>query len=344
MMHAMASVRFADALHAVSARSASDIHLVPGLQPAIRVDGRLEYLNGSRLSRDEVDAIGLDMLGADGVARVERGEDVTRAWFGEESRALRVHGYRSSDGLALAMRVLTHEVPTLDSLHLPPVVASLAQRSRGLVIFAGPTGSGKSTSLAALIERINATSARRVITIEDPIEYHHVSRRSTIVQREIGRDAESYAGAIVGSLRADPDVLLIGEMREKETMAAVLTAAETGHLVFSTLHTGDAAGTIDRIVDAFAGSEQAQVRAQLSQVLAAVVCQRLVPRAGGLGRRALVEVLVATDAVRSIVRDGRTHQLRNAVLTGREAGMQTFEHHLSELVARGEVDSEVALA
>ncbi len=343
-MHPLAEVRFADALHAAAARGASDIHLVPELRPVIRIDGRLEHLAGAPLSRDEVSAIGESLLGAADVVRIERGEDLSRAWKGKETPALRVHGYRSCDGLALAMRVLADEVPTLESLHLPPIVASLAERHRGLVIFAGPTGSGKSTSLAALVERINTGSARRVITIEDPIEYRHVSKRSTIVQREIGRDTESYASAIVGSLRADPDVLLIGEMREKATMEAALTAAETGHLVLTTLHTGDAAGTIDRIVDAFDGSEQTQIRSQLAQVLAAVVCQKLVPRAGNRGRRAVVEVLVATDAVRAIVRDGRTHQLHNAILTGRQAGMQTLEHHLSELVARGDVDSEAAIA
>jgi twitching motility protein PilT len=341
--NAMAHVRFIDALHIASLRAASDIHFVPNVSPAIRVDGKLEYLPGAPLTSDELLAIATDLLTTDGIARIERGEDVSSTWSGAESVVLRVHGYRGDCGIILALRLLSREVPTLESLHLPLSVASLAQRSRGLVIFAGPTGSGKTTSLAALIDRINATSACRVITIEDPIEYRHLSKKASVVQREVGRDAASFASAVVGSLRADPDVLLVGEMRERETMSAALTAAETGHLVFSTLHTSDAPGTIDRIVDAFSGSEQAQVRSQLAQVLCAVVAQRLVPRADGSGRRAIVEVLLATDAVRAIVRDGRTHQLRNAMLTSRQAGMQTLEGHLSELVSRGEVVAELAV-
>ncbi len=343
-MNAIARVRLVDVLHLAALRAASDIHLVPGLEPALRVDGRLEYLCGTPLSSEDIESIGEALLGADAVARIRAGEDVSAAWADENARALRVHGYRSRDGLSLALRLLEADIPSFESLHLPPVVAALADRTRGLIIFAGPTGSGKSTSLAALVDRINATSARRVITIEDPIEYRHASKRSSIVQREVGRDATSFASAIIGSLRADPDVLLVGEMRDRATMEAALTAAETGHLVLTTLHSGDAAGTVDRIIDAFTGSEQAQIRSQLSQVLCAIVCQRLVPRANAEGRRAVVEVLLATDAIRAIVRDGRTHQLRNAISTSRQSGMQTHEQHLADLVRRGVVDPEAASA
>jgi twitching motility protein PilT len=195
-----------------------------------------------------------------------------------------------------------------------------------------------------LIDKINATRERRIITIEDPIEYRHESKRSLIGQREVGRDTPTYAKALVGALRADPDVIMLGELRDAETMRAALTASETGHLVLATLHTGDAPQSVDRIIDAFSGSEQSQVRVQLSQVLIGIVCQRLVTRASGKGRRVAAEVLVATDAVRNLVREGRTHQLRNVMLTGREAGMQTLEHHLSALLVEREIDPSAALA
>jgi twitching motility protein PilT len=210
------------------------------------------------------------------------------------------------------------------------------------VLFVGPTGSGKTTSLAALIDHINRTSNRHIVTVEDPVEYEHKSMRSIVSHRELGGDVHDYASAVRSCLRADPDVILIGELRDTATMAAALTAAETGHLVFSTLHTGDAAQTVDRIVDAFGANAQGEVRVQLAQTLIGVVSQRLVPRAAGRGRRAAAEILVATDAVRALIRDGKTHQLRNAIQTGRTAGMQTLETHLSELVVRREVTLEAA--
>lgn len=212
------------------------------------------------------------------------------------------------------------------------------------MLFVGPTGSGKTTSLAALIDFINRTTARHVLTIEDPVEYVHRSLKGVVSHREMGVDVFDYATAVRSCLRADPDVILIGELRDPATMAAALTAAETGHLVFSTLHTGDAAQTIDRIVDAFADGAQSEVRVQLAQTLIGVVSQRLIPRASGHGRRAAVEVLVATEAVRALIRDGKTHQLRNAIVTGRNVGMQTLETHLSELVVRRDVTLEAASA
>jgi twitching motility protein PilT len=235
-------------------------------------------------------------------------------------------------------------VPQLAALGLPAGIAALAAAPLGLVLFTGPTGSGKTTALAALVDSINRTSERNIITIEDPVEYVHTPIRSTIAHCEVGRDVVDFAEALRGLLRADPDVILVGEMRDRETIAAALTAAETGHLVLATLHTNDAAQTIDRIVDAFPSDAQAQIRAQLAAVLLATVALRLVPRAGAAGRCAAAEILMATDGVRALIRDGKTHQLRNAIVTGRKHGMQTLESDLSDLVMRRVISLDAARA
>ena len=335
-------IRLADVLHVGRQKAASDIHFVPGLCPALRVDGELQFLTGSPLSADDTMEIARSLLESEALARLEVGGDVSATRVADDRLVLRVHAFRGSQGCALAIRLLSKRVPPLASLHLPPAVAALAQRDRGLVIFAGPTGSGKSTSLASLIAEIGTASARRIITIEDPIEYGYESIRSLITQREVGRDTPSFDAALVGTLRADPDVIMVGEMRDNATMRAALTAAETGHLVFTTLHTGSAVQTIERIVDAFGGDEQVQVRSQLAQSLSAVVCQRLVQRKHGAGRRAAVEILLVNDAVRTMIRESKTHLIRNAMTTGRQAGMQTLEHHLNELVLGDEIDREAA--
>jgi twitching motility protein PilT len=335
-------VRLVDFLHVGRQQDASDIHLVPGFPAALRVDGDLQFLAGSPLSSDDTTEIARALFEQDALTRLEAGNDVSNARVADDRLVLRVHGFRGALGTTIAIRLLNKQIPTLEALHLPHVVTTLAYRDRGLVIFSGPTGSGKSTSLAALIREINATSARRIITVEDPIEYRHESLRSLITQREIGRDAPTFTAALLGSLRADPDVIMVGEMREASTMQAVLTAAETGHLVFTTLHTGTAVQTLERVIDAFAGSEQAQVRSQLAASLVAVVAQRLLPRKHGPGRRAVVEVLLVTDAVRSMIRESRTHLIHNVMTTGRQTGMQTLEHHLGELVLSSEIDREAA--
>ena len=335
-------VRLVDLLHVGRQRDASDIHLVPGFPAALRVDGELEFLAGSPLTNEDTSELARALFEPAALARLEAGRDVSTTSIADDSLVLRVHGFRSITGVTVAIRLLNKTIPSLESLHLPQAVARLAHRDHGLVIFSGPTGSGKSTSLAALIREINTTTARRIITIEDPIEYRHERVRSLVTQREIGRDAPSYRAALIGALRADPDVIMLGEMRDGATMQAALTAAETGHLVFTTVHTGTAVQTIERIIDAFTGSGQAQIRAQLAASLVAVIAQRLLPRKHGHGRRAAVEVLLANDAVRSMIRESRTHLIRNAMTTGRQSGMQTLEHHLGELVLGGEIDRESA--
>jgi twitching motility protein PilT len=343
MIDALNNVRFTDVFHVARAERASDIHLASGSPPAIRVNGELRFVQGAPLGDGELRDIASILGGANVLARVVEGEDLSIMWTEARTRT-RAHLFQTRDGLAISIRLLHEEIPTLEALHLPAVVKSLVDRPRGLVLVAGPTGSGKSTSLAALIDTINATRRKHIITIEDPIEYRHASKLSLVAQREVGRDTSSFASAVLGALRADPDVIMLGEMRDAETMRAALTASETGHLVFATLHTGDASQTIDRIIDAFPSNEQSQIRIQLAQVLVAVLCQRLVVRANGCGRRVAAEILVATDAVRNLIREGRTHQLRNIMLTGRQSGMQTLEHHLAELVAQREIDRSTAAA
>jgi twitching motility protein PilT len=340
----LAELKLSDLIHCARNRRASDLHLVPGIPATLRLDGRLEAAGESVLDRCETERLAASLFDDDEFRQLISGRDRSKAWRSKQFGTIRIHGYKSDAGVGIAFRLLHEAVPSLESLELPPVIGEFAGFSRGLVIFAGSTGSGKSTSLAALIERINTTSARRIVTIEDPIEYRHESKKSVITQREVGAHVRSFPDAVAGALRTDPDVIVVGEMREAATMRAVLAAAETGHLVLATLHTGDAVQTVDRIVDAFDGSDQEQVRRQISHVLAAVVCQRLVPRASGKGRRAVVEILIANDAVRNMIRESRTHLIRNAMLTGRDSGMQTLADHARELLAAKELNPDAVRA
>lgn len=343
MSDLLVPMRLAELLRLARSKNASDLHVAPNMMPVLRIDGRLEQF-GPRTSHHECALIADELLSESARQRLEEVGDVSIAYREPELGSFRIHAYRTSGGVSFGMRLLAASIPTLESLHLPSAVAAFAQRQSGLVLFAGPTGSGKTTALAALIDRINRSDARHIITIEDPIEYEHKAQKSIVSQREVGRDVRSFADALIGALRSDPDVVLVGELRDAETMRAAMTAAETGHLVFATLHTGDSPQTIDRIIDAFPSAAQTQVRVQLSQTLLAVVCLRLVPRLSGPGRRAAAEVLLANDAVRNLIRDQKTHQVRNVIATGRQSGMQTLEAHLSELVMRREISLEAARA
>jgi twitching motility protein PilT len=334
----LGAIRVHDLVRAARARGATDVHFGGSDRPALRIDGRLIALDAPPLDEAAARMFLAGALSAEQLARL----DALGTGDGTGARdagggPYRVHAYRHGGGVRIAIRLLAERIPTLDQLGLPAVVATFAERPAGLVLFTGPTGSGKTTALAALVDRINREAERNVVTVEDPVEYVHAPARSFVTHCEIGRDVSDYAEALRGFLRADPDVIVVGEMRDRSTIAAALTAAETGHLVFATLHTNDAAQTVDRIVDAFASDAHAQVRSQLASVLAAIVALRLVARRDGAGRRAAAEILVGTDAVRALVREGKTHQLRNTIVTGRAAGMQTLETHLAELVMRGEV-------
>jgi twitching motility protein PilT len=337
------AVKIHDLLRNARVRGASDVHFGGAERAVIRVDGRLIAVDEAKISEPALRAFcettmtrsALDRLATHGTA------DGT---FRSEAGANRVHAYRHIGGTRIVVRLLPTAIPTLDALGLPAILGTLAANQSGLLLFTGPTGSGKTTALAATLDRINRSAARSIVTVEDPVEYVHAPIRSIVTHCEIGRDVSDYAEAVRGFMRADPDVISIGEMRDTETMEAALTAAETGHLVLATLHTADAPQTIDRIVDAFPGLMQAQVRTQLAAVLLAVVALRLIPRAREDGRLCAAEVMVATDAVRALVREGKTHQLRNAIVTGRNTGMQTLESHLSDLAVRGLIAADAARA
>lgn len=337
------ALRVYELLHLARVRGASDLHLAPNEAATLRVDGRLERLAEWDLAGAELEAFLREALDEPTRRRLAADGNADAGIRHAELGPIRLHAYRARSGVRLAIRLLAPKVPALEELGLPPILSTLCERQSGLLLFTGPTGSGKSTALAALVDRINRTRERHVITIEDPVEYVHASLRSIVVHREIGADVASFADALRGAMRSDPDVIMLGELRDPPTMAAALTAAETGHLVLATLHTPDTAASIDRLVDAFPAAAQQQIRAQLALVLVAVVGVRLVPRAGGKGRRAAAEILLATDGVRAMIRDGKVHQLRNAIATGRAAGMQTLEAHLCELVAHGEIAREAAL-
>ena len=343
-MSGLASMRFAEALHVARTRNASDVHLVAGRPPVMRVDGALETQAAPALSKDDVENMSSRLLDDRSRSRLLHEGDTTSAFCDESFGTVRLHVSRTSEGPAMALRLLPSAVPLLENLRVPLIVATLAQRSSGLVLFAGPTGSGKSTVLASLIDLMNRTQSRHIVTIEDPIEFRHASNRCLISQREVGRDVSTFARAIYGALRSDPDVILIGELRHPETMQAALMAAETGHLVYATLHTADAAQTIDRVISAFPAANQQSVRVQFAQTFVASVCMRLLPRAGGRGRIVAAEILLGNDAVRNIIREGKTHQIRTVLATCRQSGMQTLEAHMTELLDRQEITLEAACA
>jgi twitching motility protein PilT len=339
-------------------RAASDLLLLPGLPPVFRVDGRLkrgeaEPLDGDGIARlfqaqlggrarremEERGAADFTLrLPAAGAAAPRRQRDVERgtAW------RFRVNLHRQGGQLAAALRVLPRDVPTLASLNLPPPLAELVKPSRGLVLMCGPTGAGKSSTLAALIGEINRTCTAHVITIEDPVEYEHRSNRSLIEHVEIGRDARSFSEALRAALRQDPDVILVGEMRDLETMATAITAAETGHLVLATLHSNDAVQAVHRIVDVFPPNQQPQIRQQLALSLHAIVAQQLVPRADGRGRLPAIELMLASFAVRHHIRNDQLQKLYNEITLGKRQGMTSFEESLAQLVREGKVDLEEA--
>lgn len=340
---ALSKIRLRDLMRAARARDASDLHLAGGEPPGLRIDGTLLRLDSPALDDGELECIAASLLGETGLERLRTLGDADGLVHDGELGTFRVHAFRAGGRVRLALRALSREIPTFEGLGLPLMLQTFAERHAGLALFVGPTGSGKSTALAALIDRINRSAARHILTLEDPVEYRHRAVRSSIAQRELGRDFFDYPSAIRSALRANPDVIAIGELRDAAVIRAALGAAETGHLVLSTLHTGDASSSVDRIVDAFEPAAQHAARTVLAQTLVGIASLRLLPREGG-GRRAAVEILLANDAVRSLIREGRTHQLRNAIVTGRNAGMQTLEAHLTELVVRGEVTLETARA
>ncbi len=319
----------------------TDLLLTTGSKPFIRVDGAIRRLEDEpELDAESIVSILADVLSTSQLERSVN-DDVDFALTWRTTARLRGSAFRQRNEPALSLRIIPDRIPGLDDLGVPPAVRAMAMLSHGLVLFTGPTGSGKSTTQAALIDWINQTQHKHILTIEEPLEYLHRHKASAVSQREVGTDTESFPKALRSALREDPDVILVGEMRDLESIQIALTLAETGHLVISTLHTNDAPQALDRIVDVFPGDGQPQIRVQLAGCLAGVVAQRLVPRVGG-GRVAAYEVLVANTAVRNLVREGKTRQIRNVITTSRAEGMQTLEHNLSELVKVGTITADEA--
>lgn len=336
------AIRIEQLLEECIRRNASDLHLQYGLPPILRIDGALTPVAGTlALNEEAIEALVFSTLDDDqrDILIKDKEYDYSFA-FGDIAR-FRVNAFHERGKLAAAFRLIPNKIRSINDLGLPTIVESFADFPRGLVLITGPTGSGKSTTLAALIDKINREKSTHIITIEDPIEFTHKSQRSIIAQREVHYDTFSFAAALRSVLREDPDVVLIGEMRDLETIQAAITIAETGHLVFATLHTNSAAQSIDRIVDVFPSHQQPQVRTQLSNMLMAICAQRLVPAIGG-GRVAAAEIMVANPAIRSLIREGKTHQLDTAIQTGADQGMQTMDRTLAKLVQTGVITYDSA--
>lgn len=329
-------------LEEVVRRQASDLHLQVGLPPMLRIDGSLVPVPGfNPLDESGVETLLFAILDQDQRQILDKDKEFDFSFaFGTLGR-FRVNAYHERGNLAAAMRLIPNDIKSISELGVPPIVMNFANYPRGLVLVTGPTGSGKSTTLAALIDKLNAETAQHIITIEDPIEFTHKSKKSVVVQREVHYDTYSFSAALRSSLRQDPDVVLIGEMRDLETISAAITIAETGHLVLASLHTNSAAQSIDRMIDVFPPHQQSQVRAQLANILMAICSQRLVPAIGG-GRVVAAEILVANPAVRNIIREGKTHQLDAVIQTGADAGMQTMDRTLVGLVQSGVVTYDEA--
>jgi twitching motility protein PilT len=320
---------------------ASDCHLSSGEPPMLRIHGDIKRIEHPPLSRDEVHTMAFDVMN-DAQRRIFQEKlDIDFSFELGEVARFRVNVFLTRRGEAAVFRVIPSQIVTLDELGMPPVLKELCKRERGLVLVTGPTGCGKSTTLAAMVHHINETEEVTIITIEDPIEFVHPSKRALVNQREVGMHTHSFANALRGALREDPDVILVGEMRDLETIALALTAAETGQLVFATLHTSSAPKTVDRVIDAFPSDQQNQVRTMLSESLLAVITQTLCKRKTG-GRVAALEILVAVPAVRNLIREGKIHQLPSVMQTGQRQGMQTLDMALQDLVAKGMITKEEA--
>ena len=330
-------------LRAAKEAGASDLHITVGVPPKIRVNGQLITMDYGKMLPGDTNALLDQIMNEKQRAKFEEVGEHDMSFSIPNLGRYRVNAYKQRGSVAIALRLVGTQVPSAESLGIPPSVIDLYQRKRGLVLVTGPTGRGKSTTLAAIIDKINNNREAHVITLEDPIEYLHQHKLSMVNQREIGLDSQSYASALRAALREDPDVILVGEMRDFETISVAITAAETGHLVLSTLHTIGAASTVDRVIDVFPPHQQQQVRVQFANVLEAVISQQLIPNADGTGRVAAFEVLHANHAVRNLIREGKSHQLMTVMQTNRKLGMIAMDEAIMQLYREQKITKEQAI-
>ena len=322
---------------------ASDVHITVGIPPKMRVNGNLVTMNYAKMMPADTLSVLLEIMTETQRERFEERGEYDMSFSIPELGRYRVNAYKQRGSVALALRLVGTKVPSPESLGVPESVVNLYERKRGLILVTGPTGSGKSTTLAAIIDKINNKRDAHVITLEDPIEYLHQHKMAMVNQREIGLDSQNYANALRAALREDPDVILVGEMRDFETISVAITAAETGHLVLSTLHTIGAASTVDRVIDVFPPHQQQQIRVQFANVLEAVVSQQLIPTMDGRGRVAAFEVMHANHAVRNLIREGKSHQLVSVMQTNRKMGMITMDESITQLFYEGKIEREMAI-
>ncbi|TDT61970.1 type IV pilus twitching motility protein PilT [Fonticella tunisiensis] len=336
-------LQFEELLKKAIELNASDLHLTVGIPPTMRINGNLVPYGNNKLTPKDAESYVMQILNDEQYRKYKETGEIDLSYSIQGIGRFRVNVFRQRGSDAMALRTVAPQVPTLDGLGMPPVLKELTTKNRGLILVTGPTGSGKSTTLAAMINEINSTRSGHIITLEDPVEYLHRHKKSIVNQREIGHDSKSYVAALRAALREDPDVILVGEMRDLETISTAITAAETGHLVLSTLHTIGASKTVDRIVDVFPPHQQQQIKVQLAAVLEGVISQQLLPRADGEGRVCALEIMVATPAIRNLIREGKTHQIDSAVQTGGKYGMKTMDMSLVELYKKGLISYDVAM-
>ena len=329
-----------DLLSKAVAAGASDLHLTVASPPILRINGKLIRMTEENLTPEDTLGIIQEIMTPDQIEAFEKKGELDFSYSNPGLGRFRVNIYKQRGSYSMALRVVALKIPSMEALRLPPIIEELSKKQRGLVLVTGPTGSGKSTTLAAMIDHMNQNRNDHILTIEDPIEYLHKHNQSIVNQREIGHDSETFANALRAALRQDPDVILVGEMRDLETIATAITAAETGHLVLSTLHTIGAAKTVDRIIDVFPPHQQQQIRIQLASVIEAVISQQILPKADGTGRVAAFEVMTANTAVRNLIREGKTHQIQTVIQTGSSQGMQTMDASLINLYKNRMIDRE----
>lgn len=339
----IANTHLDDLLRDACERSSSDLHLTVGLPPVVRIDGSLQHLDYTPLGPSDTQRLIYDILTTDQVQWFEKTRELDFSYGVKLIGRFRINVYRQRGSVGAALRAIPDRIPSYEQLGLPPIVKELTKKHSGLVLVTGPTGSGKSTTIACMIDSINTDRPVHIMTIEDPIEYLHRHKKAMINQRELNSDTDSFENALRAVLREDPDVILVGEMRDLETISAALTLAETGHLVFGTLHTRNAPQTIDRVIDVFPPFQQDQIKVQLSNTLEAVVAQQLCPRVGG-GRIAAIEIMIATSAVRNLIREGKTYQVYSVLETGGQFGMQTMDKVLADMYREGYINNEEASA